>query len=70
MLTKAQLIDSVLELNPIACREWLAEFSTEDVHAYLERLRFAHAPRGGTSVWPRPCRNLADDTETIERRAA
>lgn len=70
MLTKAQLIDSILELNPIARREWLSQFSTEDVRAYLGRLQFASEPRGGDSAWSRPCRPVDHEVAVIERRAA
>lgn len=53
MLTKAQLIDSVVEINPTATREWLAQFSAEEIRLYLDRLRFAGEPRGAGSVWVR-----------------
>lgn len=53
MLTKAQLIDSVIELNPAARREWLGQFAAEQVQIYLERLRYSHTPRGPRSYWLR-----------------
>lgn len=53
MLTKAQLIDSVIELNPAARREWLGQFASEQLQIYIERLRHAQAPRGSGSIWLR-----------------
>lgn len=71
MLTKAQLIDSVIELNPGAHRAWLSQFSTDSVRDYLDRLRFAASPRGAESAWRRrtPDSELVLD-ETAARRAA
>lgn len=75
MLTKAYLIDSVIELNPSVRRAWLAQFSAGEVREYLDRLRFAAEPRGASSVWVRPAPVPADaaherDAEGEERRAA
>lgn len=53
MLTKAQLIDSVVELHPSARREWLSQFAAEQLEIYAERLRHAQSPRGPRSVWLR-----------------
>jgi len=71
MLTKAYLIDSVVELNPTAHRAWLGQFSSGEVREYLERLRYAAAPRGGSSGWQRSRPTLADaESANQERRAA
>jgi len=53
MLTKAQLIDSVVELNPSVTREWLGQFSADEIRTYLTRLHFAEEPRGAASTWVR-----------------
>ncbi len=53
MLTKAQLVDSVVDLNPSARREWLGQFGAEQLQIYLERLRHAQSPRGSRSAWLR-----------------
>ena len=44
-MTKRQLIDEILEINPTAKAESLAPFEDEILHQYLERLRAARAPR-------------------------
>lgn len=68
MLTKAHLIDSIIELNPAVKREWLAQFTIESIREYLERLRFGASPRGGASVWSRHGRR--DDRLSATLRAA
>lgn len=71
MLTKAYLIDSIVELNPTAHRAWLGQFSSGEVREYLERLRYAALPRGGSSGWQRTRPSLAEsEVESQERRAA
>jgi len=69
MLTKPHLIDAVIEVNPTARREWLAQFATEDVRDYLDRLRFAAEPRGAQSVWSRRSTD-GNELESFERVAA
>lgn len=70
MLTKAYLIDSIVEMNPTAQRAWLGQFSSGEVREYLERLRYAAAPRHGAG-WQRSRPSIADaEVEGQERRAA
>jgi hypothetical protein len=37
-MTKRELIDEIIETNPTADAGFLAQFSTEDLHGYLDRL--------------------------------
>ncbi len=54
MLTREQLINSILSINPTAAVDFLMGFDTLDLRYYLERLQLAVGPRGKDSVWTRP----------------
>ena len=54
MMTREQLIDSILKLNPTAAVDYLMSFDTIDLRRYLERLTLTQGPRGRESVWVRP----------------
>ncbi|MBX3355148.1 MAG: hypothetical protein KF724_05560 [Phycisphaeraceae bacterium] len=69
MLTKAQLIDSVIELNPGARREWLAQFAADALREYFERLQFAAGPRG-TSRSNGPSRTSRQFSRPLPQRQA
>jgi hypothetical protein len=44
-MTKRQIIDEILSINPSAKAEFLAPFSDDDLDAYLSHLRVALTPR-------------------------
>jgi hypothetical protein len=45
-LTRAQLVNRILELNPSASHSFLVEFTEEALLEYLDHLTIAHEPRG------------------------
>ena len=53
-LSREQLIDRILFLNPTAEVSFLDGFDEPGLRAYLRRLQHAHAPRGRAAVWARP----------------
>ena len=66
MQTKAQLIESILQINPSASHAWLDGFDRGALLRYLDHLQFALEPRGRDSFWIR-------DSETsamVTRRPA
>jgi len=50
-LTREQTIERILELNPSASAQFLAQFSDERLMMYLERLGYGAAPRGREARW-------------------
>ncbi|MGP1271890.1 MAG: hypothetical protein ACTS22_01010 [Phycisphaerales bacterium] len=59
-------IRRIIELNPSATAEFLAQFSAEQLALYLEHLLSAQSPRGRQSVWSRP----GDTPAIMLRRSA
>ncbi|MEM7755422.1 MAG: hypothetical protein AAF297_07270 [Planctomycetota bacterium] len=53
-LSREQLIDRILFLNPTAEVAFLDGFEEPGLRQYLHRLQHAHAPRGRHAVWTRP----------------
>ncbi len=53
MHSKAQLIDSILQINRSAKPEWLDLFNVPALHRYLDHLQHAQEPRGRDSYWLR-----------------
>lgn len=53
-LTREQIVDRILVLNPTASVDFLDSFTNEGLRAYFSRLQHAHRPRGRASVWIRP----------------
>ncbi len=53
-LTREQLVDRILVLNPTASVDFLDSFTEDGLRAYFSRLQHAHRPRGRASVWTRP----------------
>jgi len=53
MQSKAQLIDSILQLNGSAKQEWLDLFDVSALQRYLDHLQHALEPRGADSFWLR-----------------
>ena len=46
------VIDRIRSHNPTASADFLAQFSDEQLNAYLERLDLLHGRRGPRTVWP------------------
>jgi len=44
-MNKRQLIEEIIQANQTAKPSFLAQFSDEDLHAYLQHLRQARMPR-------------------------
>ena len=55
-MSKSDTIEAIVNLNPTAKPEFLAEFSNDDLHQYLHRLTFL----------PHTADEEADTTGTIE----
>jgi hypothetical protein len=53
-LTREQLMDRILLLNPTAEVGFLVDFSEGELRDYFGRLQHAHKPRGRASIWQRP----------------
>jgi hypothetical protein len=45
-LSREQLLDRIMSLNPTATSEFLARFGEDDLEEYLQRLTRASGPRG------------------------
>ncbi len=52
-LTRQQLVDSILELNPTATSGFLMGFTDDSLQRYLEHLSLGHGPRGKGTSWLR-----------------
>ncbi len=53
-LTREQVVDEILTVNPSASADFLAQFDDGLLTKYLEHLRFTEQPRCGKSSWDRP----------------
>lgn len=53
-LSREQVLDRILEMNPGATTEFLLDFDDRALAGYLERLLRLHDRRGATSRWVRP----------------
>ena len=54
MLSKAQIIDEIIEINRSASPRWLDRFQPPALRRYLDHLERSLEPRGGDSFWIRP----------------
>jgi hypothetical protein len=54
MLDKNHLIDLILKSNPGCSRDWLDQFSADQLRSYLDHLEITMEPRGRNSRWARP----------------
>ncbi len=61
MISKAQIIDAIQQLNRSARRDWLDMFALPALRRYLDHLEVTLEPRG--SVWVRP-----DETPAVITR--
>ena len=53
MQSKAQLIDSILQLAPTTGHAWLQSFDVSALKRYFDHLQHALEPRGAESYWIR-----------------
>lgn len=53
-LTREQVVDRIITINPTATAEFLASFNEDSLTKYLDHLVTASGPRGGHSRWLRP----------------
>ncbi len=53
-LTREQVVDRIISINPTATTTFLERFSEEKLGKYLDHLVVASGPRGGHSRWMRP----------------
>jgi hypothetical protein len=53
-LTREQVVDRIMHLNPTAREEFLGRFPEEELNLYLDRLTAASSPRGRFARWERP----------------
>jgi len=53
-LTREQVVDRILSLNPTVDADYLREFSESSLADYLRRLDSLAEPRGRRAVWVRP----------------
>lgn len=54
VLTRSQVIERLLTLNPTASVEFLEGFSERALRTYLDHLAAAQVPRGRMARWVRP----------------
>jgi hypothetical protein len=66
MLSKAQVIDGICEINQSARRDWLDLFDLATLKRYLQHLHWMLEPRGPESRWERPGETPAVITRTPE----
>ncbi|MEO0511729.1 MAG: hypothetical protein AAF108_02380 [Planctomycetota bacterium] len=52
-LTREQLIDRIVAVNPTATELFLSSFSDDELGSYLDHLTVAQAPRTSQSRWTR-----------------
>ena len=53
-LTRSQIVDRILTMNPSATSDFLDRFDTPSLGAYLDHLTAASQPRGRLARWVRP----------------
>jgi hypothetical protein len=53
-LTRGQVIERIMTMNPTAGVDFLADFSERSLRAYLDHLASAQIPRGRMARWVRP----------------
>jgi hypothetical protein len=53
-LTREQVVDRIITINPTATAQFLARFRDDSLEKYLDHLVIASGPRGGHSRWLRP----------------
>ncbi len=63
-LTREQVVDRIITLNPTASQDFLREFRDDALALYLEHLTATQEPRGRNACWRRP----GDSPSILERR--
>lgn len=58
-LTREQVVDRIIAINPTASTAFLERFRSESLEAYLKHLVVASGPRGSHSRWVRPAETPA-----------
>lgn len=53
-LTREQVVDRIIQINPTASIEFLAAFDDLPLRRYLDRLADLSGQRGRSAVWVRP----------------
>lgn len=53
-MTREQVVDEIISVNPSATAEFLAQFDDGLLNKYLEHLHFTAQPRCGKTSWDRP----------------
>lgn len=53
-LTREQVVDRIITINPTATTAFLERFNESSLTKYLDHLVVASGPRGGHSRWMRP----------------
>jgi hypothetical protein len=53
-LTREQVVDRIISINPTATTGFLERFNQASLGMYLDHLLAASGPRGGKSRWMRP----------------
>ena len=53
-LTREQVVDRIITINPTATAEFLDHFKEDSLSKYLDHLISAAGPRGPQSRWVRP----------------
>lgn len=64
MLSKAQIIDAIQQVNRQVGAEWLFHFEQDALRQYLDHLQITMEPRGAASRWTRP----GDTTAIVTRQ--
>jgi hypothetical protein len=64
-LTREQVVDRILTMNPTATTDFLGDFPESSLLAYLEHLLAASQPRGRSARWVRP----GDSPAIVGRRS-
>jgi len=59
-MSRDQVLDEIISINPSATAEFLAQFADELLKKYLDHLLYTQAPRAGSGAWDRP-----DDSPAI-----
>lgn len=52
-LTREQVVDRIMHLNPSAREEFLSRFGQASLAEYLQRLDASKRPRGRDAIWVR-----------------
>ena len=53
-LTREQVVDRIISINPTATAAFLDRFSEQRLEKYLDHLVAASGPRGSNARWMRP----------------